>query len=234
MWTSRKVPRGTSRHATWHHPGSTMCQVRVDGMTTSVDRWDNQWAPRGPISRRHVASSKRPILTHERISFFKKMAGPPNLADHANFNSKLEGLLDKHAKVSRRPNILQYIYIYIYVQTTHQNGVWWDSTPEPPRCPSLNESAHNQCTTGTSWYIRPWILFKRCNPPRARGEARTIRTCGHGFRDKTVIIAGCRGHKNRDKILLGPGSARVGSERGDSHFWVIRCHKFSGDVCFLI
>jgi hypothetical protein len=57
---------------------------------------------------------------------------------------------------------------------------------------------------------------------------------GMDFEMKTVIIAGCRGHKNRDKIPLGPGSARVGSERGDSHFWVIRCHESNGDVCFLI
>ena len=42
------------------------------------------------------------------------------------------------------------------------------------------------------------------------------------------------GHKNRDKVSLGPGSARVRSRRGDNHFWVIRCHEFSGVVCFLI
>jgi hypothetical protein len=54
------------------------------------------------------------------------------------------------------------------------------------------------------------------------------------YEAKTVIIVGCRGHRNRDKISLSPGSARVISERGDSHFWVIRCYESSGDVFFLI
>jgi hypothetical protein len=49
-----------------------------------------------------------------------------------------------------------------------------------------------------------------------------------------VIIAGCSGHKNQDKVSLGPESAIVELECGDSHFWVIRCHKSNGDVCFLI
>jgi hypothetical protein len=42
------------------------------------------------------------------------------------------------------------------------------------------------------------------------------------------------GHENQDKILLGRGSARVGSRHGDNHFWVIRRHEFSGAICFLI
>ena len=54
------------------------------------------------------------------------------------------------------------------------------------------------------------------------------------FETSTIIIAGCSGHGNRDRFSLGPGSARVISERGDIHFWVIRRHEFSGDVCFLI
>jgi hypothetical protein len=41
-------------------------------------------------------------------------------------------------------------------------------------------------------------------------------------------------HENRDDISHGPGSAKVGLRRGDSHFWVIRCQKFNGVVCFLI
>jgi hypothetical protein len=47
------------------------------------------------------------------------------------------------------------------------------------------------------------------------------------------LIAGCR-HKNCDEISLGLGSVRVRSRHGDNHFWVIRHHKFSGDVCFFI
>jgi hypothetical protein len=54
--------------------------------------------------------------------------------------------------------------------------------------------------------------------PDPWGYAQTIRTCRYKFRDRTVIIACCRGHGNRDKILLGLGNARVGSERGDNHF----------------
>jgi hypothetical protein len=46
-------------------------------------------------------------------------------------------------------------------------------------------------------------------------------TCGHGFLGDIVIIAGCRGHENRDKILLGLGSSIVGSKRGDNNFWVM-------------
>jgi hypothetical protein len=59
-------------------------------------------------------------------------------------------------------------------------------------------------------------------------------TCGDIFQGDIVIIAGCRGHKNRDRILLGPGNAKVGSRHGDSHFWVIQHHEFIGVVCFLI
>jgi hypothetical protein len=42
------------------------------------------------------------------------------------------------------------------------------------------------------------------------------------------------GHKNQDRVSLGPGSARVGLKHGDNHFWVIRRHEFNGVVCFLI
>jgi hypothetical protein len=66
------------------------------------------------------------------------------------------------------------------------------------------------------------------------GGGMTIRLWEQIMRKRTVMIVGCRGHENRDKILLGPGSARVGSRRGDNHFWVIQHHKFSGDVFFLI
>jgi hypothetical protein len=41
---------------------------------------------------------------------------------------------------------------------------------------------------------------------------RTIQSTGIDFEMNVVIIAGCSGHENRDKISLGPGSARVGSE----------------------
>jgi hypothetical protein len=62
-------------------------------------------------------------------------------------------------------------------------------------------------------------------------DRTTTRT---NFEARTVVIAGFRGHRNQDKILLGPGSARVGSRRGDRHFWVIRRHECSGVVYFLI
>jgi hypothetical protein len=41
-------------------------------------------------------------------------------------------------------------------------------------------------------------------------------------------------HKNRDEISQGPRSGRVELRREDSHFWVIRHHKFNGAICFLI
>ena len=47
------------------------------------------------------------------------------------------------------------------------------------------------------------------------------------------LIVGCR-HKNRDDISQGPGSVRVGLRRGDSDFWVIRCHEFNGVIWFFI
>ena len=59
-------------------------------------------------------------------------------------------------------------------------------------------------------------------------------TVGTFYEVGTVIIASCKGHANRDGIILGPGSAKVISRHGDSHFWVFRCHKYSGDVCFLV
>jgi hypothetical protein len=84
---------------------------------------------------------------------------------------------------------------------------------------------------GTSAHV--YYLKGEIRPePRERGADRT--THGHKFRDDTVIIAGCRGHVNQDTILLRPESARVISEHGDSHFWVNRCHEFSGDVYFMI
>jgi hypothetical protein len=219
--------------ATWHHPGSTTCQYRVTGKQhqhtggLSVGAtWPNHRATRG--------IPKCPILTRERIFVLKKMAGPPNLADHANFSSQLEVSSSGSLKLAGEIYCNIYIYINIYITNTPK----WSPVGFDPGTSALpnafNNSAHNQCATGVAWYIRPHLLFKRCNPPRARGRGTDRTTCGHGFRDKTVIIAGCRGHKNRDKILLGPGSARVGSEHGDSHFWVIRRHESSGDVCFLI
>jgi hypothetical protein len=45
--------------------------------------------------------------------------------------------------------------------------------------------------------------------------------------------ADCR-HRNGDKFSQGDESARIRSRRGDSHFWVILCHKFIGVVCFMI
>jgi hypothetical protein len=45
------------------------------------------------------------------------------------------------------------------------------------------------------------------------------------------LIAGSR-HRNRDMISQGNGSARVRLRRGDSHFWVIRRHKFNGLFVF--
>jgi hypothetical protein len=58
---------------------------------------------------------------------------------------------------------------------------------------------------------------------------------GHAIRGKYSNI-NCRlqGNRNRDEFFLGPRSARVGSSRGDSHFWVIQRHKLSGVVFFLI
>jgi hypothetical protein len=59
-------------------------------------------------------------------------------------------------------------------------------------------------------------------------------TAGMDYEAVSDIIAGCKGHKNRDKILLGPRSSRARLRHGDSHFWVIQCHEFSGDFRFLI
>ena len=64
------------------------------------------------------------------------------------------------------------------------------------------------------------------------GADRT--TCRHEFWGGTIIIAGCKGHEDWDKILLGPRSARVELECGDKHFWLIQCHEFIGAICFLI
>jgi hypothetical protein len=61
-----------------------------------------------------------------------------------------------------------------------------------------------------------------------------VGTDGHVFETIIQHLLQVAGHENRDKVSLGPGSARVGSRHGDSHFWVIRRHEFNGVVCFLI
>ena len=57
---------------------------------------------------------------------------------------------------------------------------------------------------------------------------------GMDFETSYVIIASCKGQGNRDKIYLGPRSARVESKCGNIHFWVIKCHESNGDVFFFI
>jgi hypothetical protein len=56
----------------------------------------------------------------------------------------------------------------------------------------------------------------------------------HSSRNNIQHLLQVVGHKNQDKVPLGLGSAKDRSRRGDNHFLVIRHHKFSGDVCFLI
>jgi len=69
---------------------------------------------------------------------------------------------------------------------------------------------------------------------REEGPGHATIWIRHRIRERFIlIIAGCR-HKNRDKIYLGPKSARLRSRGGDNRFWVIRCQELSGVVCFLM
>jgi hypothetical protein len=66
------------------------------------------------------------------------------------------------------------------------------------------------------------------------GHTRVHDRTDGGMENKTffpLIYCRCM-HGNRDIISLGPESAKLKSKRGDTHFWVIRHHEFSGVVCF--
>jgi hypothetical protein len=65
------------------------------------------------------------------------------------------------------------------------------------------------------------------------GGCSTVWLCTIFETHYRELIAGSR-HENRDEIYQGLGSSRVGLRHGDSHFWVIRRHKFNGVFCFLI
>jgi hypothetical protein len=67
------------------------------------------------------------------------------------------------------------------------------------------------------------VLFNPGFCPAGGGRGANHMTIGMIFEVRNVIIVGCRGHGNQCKILLGPGSFRVGLRRGDNLFWVIRC-----------
>jgi hypothetical protein len=107
------------------------------------------------------------------------MAGPPNLADHANFNRKLEGRLNS-AKVSGR------IYINIYISTT--NTPQWSPVGFDPRT-----SVDAQALTTSPITNAPQVplgisahgyYLKGVIRPELGREAWTVRTHGHGFRCK--------------------------------------------------
>jgi hypothetical protein len=47
----------------------------------------------------------------------------------------------------------------------------------------------------------------------------TVGPLVHGKKCSPVINGGCKeGTKTKKKIILGPGSVRVGSRRGEGHF----------------
>ena len=59
-------------------------------------------------------------------------------------------------------------------------------------------------------------------------------TVGHILQGEYSELIASGMHRNQDEISHGPGSVRVILRCGDSHFWVIRRHKFNCAVCFLI
>jgi hypothetical protein len=159
------------------------------------------------------------------------MAGPPNLADHANLYSRW-----RYSSGPLNVAGVQHTHTHTHIYINHYQK--WSpagSTPEPPASTTAFKLCPNQCAKGCCLVHPPLSLFKNDIHPEPRGKAcdRTVQSC-MDFEIECCHNCRYRGHKNRDKISLGPGSARVRSECGDSHFWVIRCHKSNGDVCFLI